>query len=241
MLFCLRSSPTCCLVTFVVTVYTYIITHFHIMCFILYTNHQYLIFFFFISTEESELMRTFYGIDSSKRSKDSETGTTIIDDLSCISSSSVLSGTVKNSLLSNVKCNHIDVDGCVLINVTANSIVAKQGFIVYNIADGTPDGIIITEKVVLAGVFSEDGTHKRMESSTDIDGGTQFYFYFYFYFYSYFYFYFCFYFYLYSYIYINLCLYFWLLCMQYHLSYLTPPPDKNSITLLLAYLFEFNL
>lgn len=116
-------------------------------------------------------MRTFYGIDSAHRSKASETGTTSVDDLSCISSSSVLSGTVKNSLLSNVRCNHIDVDGCVLINVTANSIVAKQGCIVYNIADGSADGINITEKVVLAGVFSEDGTHKRMESSTDIDGG----------------------------------------------------------------------
>lgn len=160
--------------------YTY---HHHISSYdALHFLHKSLIFhFLFISTEESALMRTFYGIDSSKRSKDSETGTTTIDDLSCISSSIVLSGTVKNSLLSNVKCNHIDVDGCVLINVTANSIVAKQGCIVYNIADGTPDGIIITEKVVLAGVFSEDGTHKRMESSTDIDGGTQFYFYFYFY------------------------------------------------------------
>ena len=124
------------------------------------------------STEESALMRKFYGIDSSNRSKSSDTGTTTVDDLSCISSSSVSSGTVKNSLLSNVRCNHIDVDGCVLINVTANSIVAKQGCIVYNIADGTPDGISITEKVVLAGVFSEDGTHKRMESSTDIDGGS---------------------------------------------------------------------
>ena len=116
-------------------------------------------------------MRTFYGIDSANRSKASETGTTSVDGLSCIFSSSVLSGTVKNSLLSNVRCNHIDVDGCVLINVTANSIVAKQGCIVYNIADGSADGINITEKVVLAGVFSEDGTHKRMESSTDIDGG----------------------------------------------------------------------
>ena len=94
-------------------------------------------------------MRTFYGIDSANRSKASETGTTSVDGLSCIFSSSVLSGTVKNSLLSNVRCNHIDVDGCVLINVTANSIVAKQGCIVYNIADGSADGINITEKVVL--------------------------------------------------------------------------------------------
>ena len=116
-------------------------------------------------------MRTFFGVDSNNRVKDSHVDKVTVDDLSCISSSNIGSGSVKNSLLSNVRCNHIDVDGCVLINVTANSIVAKQGCIVYNIADGSADGINITEKVVLAGVFSEDGTHKRMESSTDIDGG----------------------------------------------------------------------
>jgi hypothetical protein len=124
------------------------------------------------STEESALMRKFFGIDSADRSKDSTVGSTSVDDLSCISSCSLGSGSVKNSLLSNVHCNQIDAEGCVLINVTANKITAKEGCIIYNIADGSAEGLDIIAGKVLAGVFSKDGSHKQMHSSIDTDGGT---------------------------------------------------------------------
>jgi hypothetical protein len=127
------------------------------------------------STEESALMRKFFGIDSADRSKDSTVGSTSVDDLSCISSCSLGSGSVKNSLLSNVHCNQIDAEGCVLINVTANKITAKEGCIIYNIADGSAEGLDITAGKVLAGVFSKDGSHKKMHSSIDTDGGKAFF------------------------------------------------------------------
>ena len=117
-------------------------------------------------------MREFFGIDSAKRSKDSTLGSTSVDELSCISSSSIGGGSVKNCLLSNVKCNHIDAEGCVLINVTADRIVARQGCIMYNITDDTHDGLCITAGQVLVGVFAKDGTHTRMSSSISTDGGT---------------------------------------------------------------------
>jgi hypothetical protein len=116
-------------------------------------------------------MRKFFGIDSADRSKDSTVGSTSVDDLSCISSCSLGSGSVKNSLLSNVHCNQIDAEGCVLINVTANKITAKEGCIIYNIADGSAEGLDIIAGKVLAGVFSKDGSHKQMHSSIDTDGG----------------------------------------------------------------------
>ena len=116
-------------------------------------------------------MREFFGIDSAKRSKDSTLGTTSVDELSCTSSSCIGGGSIKNCLLSNVKCNHIDAEGCVLINVTANSIIARQGCIMYNITDDTHEGLSIAAGQVLVGVFAKDGTHTRMTSSISTDGG----------------------------------------------------------------------
>lgn len=126
---------------------------------------------FINSTEESALMRTFFGIDSSNRSKDSILGTVVVDELSCISSSCIGSGSVTNCVLSNVRCNNIDAIGCVLINVTANSIYGRDGCIVYNVADSSEEGISLQAGKVLAGVFSKDGSHICMKSSITTDGG----------------------------------------------------------------------
>ena len=116
-------------------------------------------------------MRKFFGVDSTNRVKDSHVDKVSVDDLSCISSSNIGSGSVKNSLLSNVRCNDIDAEGCILINVTANSIFARQGSVIYNIADGSKAGLTVTEGQVLAGVFSKDGSHMCMNSSISTDGG----------------------------------------------------------------------
>jgi hypothetical protein len=45
---------------------------------------------------------------------------------------SVGTGYVRNSVLSNVRCKYIEAEGCVLINVTAERIVAQPGSIIYN-------------------------------------------------------------------------------------------------------------
>jgi hypothetical protein len=41
-------------------------------------------------------------------------------------------GYVRSSVLSNVRCKYIEAEGCVLINVTAERIVAQPGSIIYN-------------------------------------------------------------------------------------------------------------
>ena len=58
-----------------------------------------------------------------------------------------------------MRCNSIEAEGCVLINVTADRIVAQPGSIVYNIVDRTDAGLALTEGAVLAGVFEENGSH----------------------------------------------------------------------------------
>ena len=80
-------------------------------------------------------------------------------------------GTVRNSVLCNVRCKYIDAEDCILINVTADRIYARPGSIVYNIIDETEDGLDLNHGQVLAGVFSNDGTQLIMRSATTIDGG----------------------------------------------------------------------
>lgn len=80
-------------------------------------------------------------------------------------------GSIKNSVLCNVHCNYIDADGCILINVTADSIIAKPGSVIYNIVDDSQEGLDVNNGQVLAGVFSSDGSQMLMKSTTNIDGG----------------------------------------------------------------------
>jgi hypothetical protein len=70
-----------------------------------------------------------------------------------------------------VRCNYIDAEGCILVNVTADSIIAKPGSVIYNIVDDTGEGLDVSHGQVLAGVFSSDGSQMLMKSSTHIDGG----------------------------------------------------------------------
>jgi len=128
-----------------------------------------------LSTPESDLMRKFFGINH--RVRDSAIIKTSIDGSSVVSSSHIgnttktNNGSIKNSVLSNVRCNYIDAEGCILVNVTADSIIARPGSIVYNIVDDTDFGLELGEGQVLAGVFNDEGSQIVIRSSTTIDGG----------------------------------------------------------------------
>ena len=123
-------------------------------------------------------MRQFYGLSASSRIRDSSIIRTSIDHQSCISScflgaqnSQGACGSVKRSVLSNVRCKYIDVEGCILVNVTANRIYARPGCIIYNVIDESQDGLDLIHGQVLAGVFTDDGNQLVIRSDTTIDGG----------------------------------------------------------------------
>ena len=125
---------------------------------------------------EAELMRLFFNIGTTLI-RDSTVINTAIDSVSSVASCRIgtegmkTCGSVRNSVLCNVKCNSIDAEGCILINVTADSIVAKPGCIIYNIVDESAYGLDLSEGQVLAGVFTDDGSQLVMKSATSIDGG----------------------------------------------------------------------
>jgi hypothetical protein len=124
-------------------------------------------------------MRKFFGFSENSRIRDSYIIKTSIDSQSCISSChlgtqqshQVSCGQVKNSVLCNVRCKYIDVDGCILVNVTADRIYARPGCIVYNVIDESAEGLDLIHEQVLAGVFTDDGNQLVIRSNTKIDGG----------------------------------------------------------------------
>lgn len=76
-------------------------------------------------SEESDLLREFLGVTS--RVSNSELGEGAdVDDVSMVSACKLGDGYVKDSALTNVRCAHIEAEGCVLVNVTAKRIVAPK-------------------------------------------------------------------------------------------------------------------
>jgi hypothetical protein len=131
-------------------------------------------------TSEAALMRSFFNLDGSSQSrvKGSNITNTTVDGASLVSTSQVgcnsdsgLSGSIKNSVLCNVRCRYIDADGCILINVTADKIIARPGSIIYNVVDDSESGLNLTDGQVLTGVFSDNGDQLVMKSSVSVDGG----------------------------------------------------------------------
>eukprot|EP01039_Chlorochromonas_danica_P008779 gene8779-9681_t len=124
-------------------------------------------------TSEAAMLRSFYSIPEDRLVRDSSTSGTDIDAHSCVSSSllggSGERGFVKNSVISNVRCKYIEAEDCVLINVTAERIVAKKGSIAYNLVH--EGELQLGEKAVEVGVFDETGKQLVVKSTIDIDGG----------------------------------------------------------------------
>lgn len=133
------------------------------------------------------MMRLFFGITDSFI-RDSDVINTDVSD-SCVSSSFIGShneskGFVRHSVLSNVRCNYIEAENCVVINVTADRIVMKPYSIAYNVIDegkietgsepATPNSrrlLELNEKDVIVGVFDHDGNQSIIRSHMDTDGG----------------------------------------------------------------------
>ena len=106
-------------------------------------------------------------------------------------------GFVRNSVLSNVRCKYIEAEGCVLINVTAERIIARPGSIIYNYVQDTntttgtgkrtvngevivrtedtvrtmPGEVRTEDGEVIASVFSEDSSQNVLHSHINTDGG----------------------------------------------------------------------
>ena len=122
------------------------------------------------SSNDSQLMRQFFGIGDNLL-VDSELLECNIDKKSCISNSTIAEGVVKSSVLCSVNCDYIDATDCVLVNVTAKRIIAAPGSVAYNVINDDPNGLILKDGDVTAGLFDEDAKMTLIKSHVSIDGG----------------------------------------------------------------------
>jgi hypothetical protein len=118
---------------------------------------------------EAAMLRSFLGIHASQRVKDSSLGRVQVDSASCISSCAFSKGRIQNCVMSNVRCDYIDAQDCVLVNVTAERVVGRAGSIGYNLIAPV---IELTDQAVSVGVFEASGSHFVINSAVNIDGGT---------------------------------------------------------------------
>lgn len=126
------------------------------------------------------MMRLFFGLSETELVRGSTIVNTEVDSSSCVSSSflgsvSSAQGFVKNSVLSNVRCKYIEAENCVLINVTADRIIARPNSILYNVRvngeETVKNELRLEEKDVLVGVFDGDAKQSLIRSHMDTDGG----------------------------------------------------------------------
>jgi len=94
-----------------------------------------------------------------------------VDDISCIFSSNIRSGSVSESLLASVDALSVHAQGAIIINCTARKIVAHNNAILYNLVDSSPDGIVAKQGDVLVSVTDQNGDITTITSHLDICGG----------------------------------------------------------------------
>ena len=74
-------------------------------------------------------------------------------------------------MLVNVNAPSVDVEGCVLINVTSTRPIKGRGGLLYNVVDESTGEAPLTCDAVRADVFMPGGIKHEMHSSLATDGG----------------------------------------------------------------------
>jgi hypothetical protein len=96
-----------------------------------------------------------------------------VDDKSILLNTRVLEGSVADSVCTSVTTPSLEVEGCLLMNVTAKKVVGKN-CIVYNVVDDSEEGLVLPEGTVLTNVFMPGQPKLVMQSTIDTDGGKVF-------------------------------------------------------------------
>jgi hypothetical protein len=118
-------------------------------------------------SDEAEALRVFLGTSDRRQGT---TGQADMDATSVVLSSRILAGTVRSSVCTNVNCNEANIDGTVLMNVTAKKISGK-GCILYNVVDDSNEGLALPDGTVRADVYMPGAAKIVVMSTMDTDGG----------------------------------------------------------------------
>jgi hypothetical protein len=117
---------------------------------------------------ESKLLRKFLNIKENPLTGVFAPGNVVCEHVYAFDCN-IAQGTAKDSLLSNVTADKLEVDGAILVNCVAPKITAGKGAILYNIM-GEKE-IVAEPGQVLVAVTDETGSMMEIKSRMDIDGG----------------------------------------------------------------------
>ena len=129
-------------------------------------NHNY----DYYRDSEAELMKLFFNNTNSSHVIDEHANSCVLSSVINATSNDSNTSTIRNSVICNVRCNSINADGCILMNVVANHITAKPGSILYNIT--TTEDINLEPNEVHVGVYNDTNEQNIVKSNLSIDGGT---------------------------------------------------------------------
>jgi hypothetical protein len=120
-----------------------------------------------VDSPEAEALRTFLGLKD--RAQGSMLGAEC-DTHSVVLASDVKAGRVSKSVLSSVTSSKVDVEGSILVNVSARRVVGK-GLVLYNVVEDSEDGLDLPDGSVRADIFIPGTGKVVMSSTTGTDGG----------------------------------------------------------------------
>jgi len=130
------------------------------------------------ASEDATLARAFFGIKGDARvAEGCSMGTCEVDPASVVSASRVGAGKISGSAVCGVSAGEVSAEGAVLVNVCAKKVVAAKGAILYNVVDGSEEGIVLAENEVRVGVFTLDPGRPYFEmrsNQLEVDGGKAF-------------------------------------------------------------------
>jgi len=118
----------------------------------------------------AKALRTFLGLEPSRQQANTLSPSTECDPSSVVLKTAVGGGKIgKGCVLVNVAAPRIDVEDCILVNVTSSVPIVGKGGLLYNVVHEADEGDLECS-AVRADVFYE-GTHLVMNSTQETDGG----------------------------------------------------------------------
>jgi len=123
------------------------------------------------ATASADALRTFLGITERKQAN-ALGGALSTDESAVMLKCAIGGGKVgKGCVLVNVSAPSVDVEDCILMNVTSLVPIKGKGGLLYNVVHEAAEGEL-TATAVQADVFMPGGEHLVMRSKPSIDGGT---------------------------------------------------------------------
>lgn len=121
------------------------------------------------NSPEAEAYRLFLQVCDNDRLKTSQLGDCKADAASSVVlCSEIQAGKVKNSVIAKCRIGELDVEDCILVNVTAKKVKGK-GLVLYNVCDESEDGLTLEQDSVRADIFPAQAGGNKMSLNTTID------------------------------------------------------------------------